>query len=264
MEENASIDFAAFASRMFYHKPGDCDLLWNGFNDESDLERFLRIDAPWPTHGAIWRKASLERVKLQWDEAARSWQDWEFHIRALAAGLKGTKVPEVDCFFRAAASGSVSHSSFSRAKVLNRARMLNRLSECIKEHDRNNELNRRLLAALFFRHAFSSGLRRREAFLVGRMANQTGLVSSVEYYTVLLSRAVVWLAARSSRVLETFAVPELPKMNQGTHLKATIPWVGPARLRSFHSGKSREETRVEAPADGAAIRGPVPGVAPLK
>jgi len=235
MDESPDIDFAAFGSRMFFHRPGDSNLLWNGFDEGDDITRFLKIDAPWPTHGAIWRKSSLRRAGLLWDEAARSWQDWEFHIRALVAGLRGSKVPEVDCLFRMASSGSVSHASFSRVKVLNRARMLQRLTLYFERNGQDNEANRRMLAALLFRHAFSSGLRRKQAFLVWRLAYETGLVTRMGFCAVLFSRTLVWMAARTSRVIENFTLPDLPSVHQGTHLKATRPWIGPGQPRPVPS-----------------------------
>jgi len=225
MEQNPAVDFAAFASWMFHNEPGDSKKLWNGFNEDDDLHRFLRIDAPWPTHGPIWRKASLARAGLLWDERARSWQDWEFHIRALVVGLRYIKMPEPDCFFRAARPGSVSHASFSASKVVNRARVLARLAAFFEMRGAATVTNRRLLAAQFFRHAFGSGLRRQKAFGVWRMAYRANLVSRFEFYTVLFSRALVWLTARTSRALERFVLPELPSLHAGTHLTATAPWL---------------------------------------
>ena len=87
MEQKPKADFAVFLTRIFHATPGDGPYLWNNFTTEDDLDRFLRRDVPWPTCGPLWRKTSLARIGL-WDERALCAQDWEFHIRAIAARIK--------------------------------------------------------------------------------------------------------------------------------------------------------------------------------
>src|SRR5208283_4295434 len=110
------VDFAAFPTRIFRAKPGDTRLFWNQFTSENDLDRFLRFDSPWHTSGPIWKKTSL-RQKGPWDDGAFCAQDWEFHIRAIAAGLSYIKVPEPDSFWRRTRAGSISCSWTSRRNV---------------------------------------------------------------------------------------------------------------------------------------------------
>ena len=99
MKSNPMVDFAVFPTWVFRATPGDTRLFWNQFTTENDLDRFLRSDMPWHTSGPIWKKTSL-RQKGPWDVRALSAQDWEFHIRAIAAGLSYIKVPEPDSFWR--------------------------------------------------------------------------------------------------------------------------------------------------------------------
>jgi hypothetical protein len=91
MESNPNVDFAVFPTWVFHAIPGDSRLFWNQFTSENDLDRFLRFDSPWHTSGPIWKKMSL-RQKGPWDDRALCPQDWEFHIRAIAAGLSYIKL----------------------------------------------------------------------------------------------------------------------------------------------------------------------------
>jgi glycosyltransferase involved in cell wall biosynthesis len=233
MRQHPALDFAAFPSWLFHEEPGDSRLLWNGFDDRNDMDRFLRQDAPWQTTGPIWRKASLTRAGLFWDERAKSWQDWEFHIRALVAGLSYVKIPEPDCFYRSSWKGGMTGSSFAPSKVFNRARLLARLAEYFRAHGAAASAYRGLLAAHVFRHAFCSGMRRHRAFVIWSMAYRAKLVSLLEFYAVLFSRMLVWLTARATRALERFLLPELSSIQTGTHLATTEPLLKKGNAKSL-------------------------------
>jgi glycosyltransferase involved in cell wall biosynthesis len=87
MRDHADLDFAVFPCQLFRKSPGDVELLWNRKTDENDLDRFLKMDVAWQTTSPIWRKTSLAKIGA-WDQSVLSGQDWEFHIRAIVAGLK--------------------------------------------------------------------------------------------------------------------------------------------------------------------------------
>jgi hypothetical protein len=57
--------------------------------------RFLLFELPWIITGPIWRKPSLLRLGM-FDESLLSWQDFELHVRAIAAGAKYLRFTEVD------------------------------------------------------------------------------------------------------------------------------------------------------------------------
>src|SRR5438552_3988363 len=86
MSAHPELDFAVFPCQVFQDQPDDLQLLFNADTGEDDLDRFLKVDVPWQTSGPIWRREALEKIG-PWDEQAINAQDWEFHIRALAAGL---------------------------------------------------------------------------------------------------------------------------------------------------------------------------------
>src|ERR1700730_16451599 len=155
MKSNPMVDFAVFPTWVFRAIPGDTRLLWNQFTAESDLDRFLRSDMPWHTSGPIWKKTSL-RQKGPWDDRALSAQDWEFHIRAIAAGLSYIKVPEPDSFWRAAQAGSISSSLTSRRHLFNRLRLIKRMIALLRSEGELTTRRRRILASWFYVAAFGT------------------------------------------------------------------------------------------------------------
>ncbi|MDX1973843.1 MAG: glycosyltransferase family 2 protein [Candidatus Sumerlaeia bacterium] len=87
MEQNPEVDFVVSSARVFINAPGDTPFWHNKRTSEEELGRFLTRDIAWQTTGPTWRKASLQKV-LPWDERLPSWQDWDFHVRALLKGLR--------------------------------------------------------------------------------------------------------------------------------------------------------------------------------
>src|SRR5581483_9522770 len=93
--------FITFQSGIFLERPGDYQ---NGrVLDEQligdDLARFLCFEAPWIITAPIWRRDTLMRLGA-FDESLLSWQDIELHVRAICAGGRYLRRPEVDHHIR--------------------------------------------------------------------------------------------------------------------------------------------------------------------
>lgn len=99
MRAEPCLDFAVFPCQIFRQVPSDTDVFWNAHTAEDDLDRFLKLDVPWQTASPIWTRRALGVVG-PWDEQVLSWQDWEFHLRALIAGLRYRKFDRADCYWR--------------------------------------------------------------------------------------------------------------------------------------------------------------------
>ena len=99
MWRNEDLDFATFqdgiVSQNTHLRRKDAGLELIG----DDLLRFLFHECPWPIAGPVWRKASLLRLGL-FDESLLSWQDVDLHIRAITAGCRYLRFPEVDHYIR--------------------------------------------------------------------------------------------------------------------------------------------------------------------
>lgn len=99
MARHPSLDFGVFPCILFRDKPGDVKLLWNVDTEVNDIDRFLAFDIPWQTTSPIWRRSALLRLG-PWQEYLSSWQDWEYHLRALIRNFRYGKFSKPDCFWR--------------------------------------------------------------------------------------------------------------------------------------------------------------------
>lgn len=129
MERYPELDLGIFGCILFRQQPGDMQLLWNADKDTNDIDRFLEIDPPWQTTSPIWRREALSKIGL-WDEYVPSWQDWEFHLRALIANLNYQRFFQKDCFWRVPQIESIGLKSKSASHLKSHealfARMLQR------------------------------------------------------------------------------------------------------------------------------------------
>ncbi len=90
LADRPELDMVYCLDEQFAETVGDIRLLWNVPRraDVSDLlDRFLVGDTVWQTGSPLWRRTTLQRVG-KWDEDLRCWQDWDFHVAALCAGLR--------------------------------------------------------------------------------------------------------------------------------------------------------------------------------
>lgn len=90
LTEKPELDMVFGLDEQFAETVGDIRLLWNipVRSDVSEhLDRFLTEDTVWQTGSPLWRKAALQRIG-PWDDGLSCWQDWDFHVRALCAGLR--------------------------------------------------------------------------------------------------------------------------------------------------------------------------------
>jgi glycosyltransferase involved in cell wall biosynthesis len=211
MQSKPNVDFAVFPTRVFNAIPGDTPLFWNQFTSENDLDRFLRFDLPWHTSGPIWKKTSLLQ-KGPWDDGALCAQDWEFHIRAIAAGLSYIKVPEPDSFWRATHPGSITSSWASRRYLFNRLRLIKRLIALLRSEDELNTRRRRMLASWFYVAAFRTEPNLRLGLKIWFTGRRTRVVGTLQFVAALA-------CACANRLCERLLFPELGLPR--THLRAT-------------------------------------------
>jgi glycosyltransferase involved in cell wall biosynthesis len=131
-----NFDFWVFGGvKVFHENPEDSDVLWNVFTEESDLERFLKVDPPWHTSSPIWNKEALKNIG-GFNEKALVWNDWELHIRAIAEGLKYTKInSDTDAYYRKHELEAISKKDKSLENTLNRFETLEEIVYLLKKKD---------------------------------------------------------------------------------------------------------------------------------
>lgn len=221
LSSHPELDFAVFMLWYFFHAPGDSSALWNVFDGSDDIARFLSCDAPWQTCSPIWRRAALERFG-GWDTRVRTWQDGDFHLRALVDELRYDKVAVADAFWRApTALGSIGSGVQKPLHVMNRIRAVGRIAMLLRASGKLDEHRRRIISAQFFSHAFRTRLTRRRSLAIWRHGRTIGIVSSREFVLGWLidafQRATRRLAQRSIKCV----FPELdPILRYGLHQHA--------------------------------------------
>lgn len=123
MLAHPELDFMVFPMLVFQDDPANASHYWNLPSDqEPDIERFLRLDAVWQTTGPIWKREAVQRIG-GFTEGLACWQDVDFHLKALIAGLNYQHAQSLpDAYYRRHVSGSVSQSEISTPPKL-RARL---------------------------------------------------------------------------------------------------------------------------------------------
>lgn len=231
IRERPDVDFVVFGIQLFQRRPGDMPVFWNTLIEaEDDVRRFLRVDPPWGTHAVLWRRDAVQRAGL-WDESARCWQDWEFHLRALLAGLRYAKVPVGDCHWRFLASGSLSKAAPDPSRMLARIGLVEGMVARLRSLGRLDEDLRLILGGLMLRLAlpwFGPRPWGAGTAILGR-ARATGLVPG---WQVLMARVVLavnqlpW-TRRASLVCERRLIPML-RHGYTPLYHSNAPWlVGP-------------------------------------
>lgn len=116
-------DFWVFKSLLFDQNPSDAVNLWNIETEESDLIRFLRMDALWQTTGPIYKKSFVESLG-GFNESLAFWQDYDLHLRAIISGGKYLKLFNLppDVYIREGDKRSLSRSTpfTSDKEILNK------------------------------------------------------------------------------------------------------------------------------------------------
>jgi len=142
-KENTKLDFLVFNGAFFENTPGDTDILWNKFTDDNDFDRFLSGDVVWQTSGPIWKKKSILRNNLFFEESAASAQDWEFHIKALQKKILYKKIDIFpDYFVRRSykqASNAISSGHNKLEKIINRIELFKILFNNNKELSKSHK-----------------------------------------------------------------------------------------------------------------------------
>jgi len=151
MQRNSDLDFATFQMAVFKDTPGDLQREWDPELLGDDLLRFLFFECPWIISGPIWRRNSLVRVGL-FDESLLSWQDIDLHVRALTAGLRYLRFPEVDHHvrwqFEATKVSIEQRRSLQHLEAANE--IVEKFERLVREGPGMNWVRQRALCSLYF------------------------------------------------------------------------------------------------------------------
>jgi glycosyltransferase involved in cell wall biosynthesis len=217
---NPNIDFAVFHGFFFKEHPGDTNILWNEFTEESDLNRFLRGDVSWSMTGPMWRMAFLLRNRIRFTETLASGQDWDFHIRALLKKPSYKKIPgPPDYFVRRDEGGKrISSAHHSVKKYKNRMQNNSLLLKLLSRK------NRRLLKVHIIRETIFAIARNPDREILKVFLRMNVIRDSLDrlswklfFYTVIFARLNenTFLYTNSYRLLNLFRPHILKKYRTG-------------------------------------------------
>jgi len=152
------LDMVYCLNEQFAETVGDLRILWNipvRSDVADDLDRYLMEDAVWQTGSPLWRRASLERFE-PWDETLSCWQDWDFHVAALAAGLRGESTGRVLQYIRRH-KGPRTQTISPLIRERDCFRAGKNAWECLSRNGRLDDVKRRHLLGYFLRHLVEAG-----------------------------------------------------------------------------------------------------------
>ena len=151
MGRNQDLDFVVFQTGVFLERPGDLGRQLDAEMLGDDLLRFLFFECPWQTTAPTWRKEALRRIN-GFDESLPSWQDIDLHVRAIAAGLRYLRFPEVDHHVRwQNEPGKVSIEQRRSPVHLEAASaLLEKFEGVVREGPGMNWVRQRALCSLYF------------------------------------------------------------------------------------------------------------------
>ena len=229
MEANPQLDFAVFQAEHFQNAPGDTGTYWSAFSDENVLDRYLQKHAMWATPSLMWRREAIRKIG-GWDEESLSWQDWEFHIRAVAAGLVYQQYTKRDVFVRENTPGSIMSGNMTVERNVSICQTAIRLREYLWETGQLSEGRENCLRSVIYQRL--SKMSRDWRFLPPilrvirqmRRAGMLGLFRSCEATAFYTAQTLAqWSITRYRR--RRFSEECIGHAGCGEH-HAKLPWIG--------------------------------------
>jgi hypothetical protein len=123
---------------------------WGSQMEIDDLLYFTNGDSPWQTTSPIWRRGAFLAIG-EWDTRALSWQDWEYHIRAVVSNIPYRKVRTLpDAFYRCGGQEKMSNHKRSLERLTALHKLISIIDDLIVEKVKNPTKYRRRLCAHYF------------------------------------------------------------------------------------------------------------------
>ena len=113
-------DFYVFQVGLFNHDTYKVNYLWSSIESENDLLAFVNSKG-WSVSSTLFKREFLQKNHY-FDDKAQSWQDVEFHIRALlkSSNYKKFSKKEPDVYIRVSNLNRVSNTNLSYERILSR------------------------------------------------------------------------------------------------------------------------------------------------
>ena len=152
---NLNLDFLVFQGGIFSKNTSIIEKCWGEMNENWDSYldkiKFLEGNSLWSIAGPIWKKESLIKNNLKFNETLRTSQDWDFNLRSFFVKMKYKKYPnKIDYFVRRDdenLSFSINSKHHQLDTFINRLELYNIYEDLTK--DECNALNKNVIKQYF-------------------------------------------------------------------------------------------------------------------
>lgn len=113
------IDFVISQTAFFNNSTDKIIGLWNkSIKSDDNLNDFILKKIGWSTSSPLWRKSSILKNNLKFDERLKNGQDFKFHVEVLMLGLKFKAINENLTFNRVHQTQIKSKKNKSNSKAI--------------------------------------------------------------------------------------------------------------------------------------------------
>lgn len=192
MKHADKLDFLVFPQMVFNDKPGDSPLLINIATSEPALNRFFTLvhclDVPWITTGPIFKRSSIINKTLEWNISTKGFQDVEFNVSAIVAGLSFEYAAKpADNYHRVHSESRIGDAIYSLGTTASSEKMLLRLFQRIEKGGLlTEELKLRISKSFFYVVVEKLVLanKRADAFNALKKMKQVRMISKILYFQI--------------------------------------------------------------------------------
>ena len=142
IKKNENYTFYVFPTALF-NEDYKVNYLTNNFFYENGLEGFLNYEGGWHTSSSVFKTDFLKKNHY-FDINAISWQDVEFHIRAILKDLNFKIFPNQnpDVFIRQASHSRISNSKWNYEKLNSRINLISQIEKEIISYTNSDKYTR--------------------------------------------------------------------------------------------------------------------------
>jgi glycosyltransferase involved in cell wall biosynthesis len=192
-------DCIVFPILHFSKTPGDADILWSKYVGDNALAQFINMQTPWQTMGPVWRKESVKKIG-GWDESLATWQDWEFHIRALLKGIRYKIVDGLpDCFLRRSEHDRISAGDMKLTRLEAKLLLFKKVMSIIDKEKGTTEEEKKIFAGLYFNHAERAAINMPKEKIIGDFIGEMKALKVLPGFQVSLLVAYINLLRLARR-----------------------------------------------------------------
>lgn len=204
------LDFVVFQGAFFIDSISNGLKRISKFNttQRSEISFFLNFDAPWVIFMPIWKRESLIKHQMEWDEQVLIYQDIQFHVEALIKGMRYILVNQPpDSYWRRHDQGNIGKDVFKPDLFYSQIYLFSKFKQMLTEkglfgtYERQavKRLAKKLLFRYFFKRKFA------EAFYILRQFRERDLLTNQQLrFLTIMVETLQFLESKGKVLGRTF------------------------------------------------------------